>query len=756
MTFVHLLTVFLSCVISGSASGGPQEEDFFTRAHDLRQAENWVELEKVALQQLEEDAEDVSAQAYLSCAFAGQQKFDECVAALRKLEEMGSAPERSVGGVGNPLVEVFNITYMHCWANFAPEFNRKCWQGLFDAFPENSQATLMASRLLMAALKLEDAPAIARYEQFFDGLLEQAEGSRPRRKPILAQYATAYAKAGVGGERPLELAREAFEIAWEDAAGFQGYHGPDAEGGDDLVKREKCDINCDDEYNTLALAAVLSGAFEADWNPLADREEEPGVVFEEVTQEVGLSEVRQGRVAVGDYDNDGDPDLCFSGRLFRNEKGKNFVEVSNEAGIKARGASALFADYDNDGDLDLLLPNSPHPSLLRNGGKSGGYKFEDVTTAAGLDQLKIGSTPEGAAWFDLDADGWLDFYLAAYEGGGLGNCQPDCLVRNNGNGTFSDVSERSGVLSAGSLCGRGVTTSDFDQDGDTDLYVSNYRLHPNLLFRNLGGGAFEEVSEALGVKGEVGKGGQYYGHTIGSCFGDVDNDGDIDLFSANLAHPRFISQGFSNLSLLYINSGEEGGYSFTEERRERGIRFQETHSDPAFVDFDNDGDLDLSLTCVYEGVPSALYQNDGFGFFTPVTFGSRAIAFNGWGQAWFDYDDDGDLDVLIGSGSGCRFFRNGGNDNNWLKVRLVGTKGNRDGFGARLELETLQGDEPLRLVRELPSARGTTSQDGQTVHFGLGKYKGKVRLTVSWPGQVRPEKRAFHVNKTEVVRQMKG
>src|SRR5690606_5148751 len=126
---------------------------------------------------------------------------------------------------------------------------------------------------------------------------------------------------------------------------------------------------------------------------------------------------------------------------------------------------------------------------------------------------------------------------------------------------------------------------------------------------------------------------------------------DLDLFSANLAHPRFVEQGFSNLSALLLHPGPGGG-RFVEERRERGIRFQETHSDPAFVDFDGDGDLDLSITCVYEGVPSALYANDGTGRFAPVTVGAGAVVFGGWGQAWFDKDGDGDLDVLYASSSG--------------------------------------------------------------------------------------------------------
>ena len=738
-----------------SGSEVQEEEDFFTRAHDLRQASNWTELELVARKQSEVDPEDPSPQAYLALASAGLKKFDECVAALLRLEELGSPAERTVGGISNPLVEVINTVYQHCWANFSPEFNRQCWQGLFDAFPDCGQASVMATRLLMAALKLKDAEQTERFETYFDDLLEQAGDSDPKRKPILEQYAQAYVRAGIGGAKTLALAVEAFEIGWRDAAGFQGYEGP-TEAGDNLQQRENCDLVCDDAFNYLAQACVLSDAFDPESNPLAAREVEPGVIFEDLTEAFGLGSLKVNRVAVGDYDNDGDPDLCFSGRLFRNEQGQQFVEVTKDVGILVRGTSALFGDLDNDGDLDLLLPAQPHPHLLVNTGRSGGFSFLNRTAAAGLDQLKVESAPEGAALVDLDGDGWLDFYLAAYEGGSLSSAHRDHLVRNNGDGTFADVSETRGTLNVEPMCGRGVTASDFDQDGDLDLYISNYRLNPNFMFQNDGQGGFTEESLALGVQGQPGQSGLYYGHTIGSCFGDVDNDGDLDLFTANLAHPRFVRQGFSNLSMLYINGGAENGYRFTEERQARGIRFQETHSDPALIDFDNDGDLDLSITCVYEGVPSSLYQNDGQGHYAPVTFRSRAVAFNGWGQAWFDVDDDGDLDLLIGSSSGCRFFRNTGNQNSWLKIQLAGKQGNRSGIGARIELETLKGDPPLRLVRELCGGRGTSSQDGQTVHFGLGDYRGKVRLTVTWPGARRPEKTAFYGNRTVLVHQLKG
>ncbi len=747
-----LITVLLFALAGNAA------DDHADAARKAKDASNWAELESVATAWSLADAENPPALAYLALAQAQLKKFDACAASLQKIETLGRSVDSSLRGYGGvPMTDVVNALYSHCWANWSPEFNRECWSPVFDAFPESPSALVPAARLLMSALALEDPAGIERFEAYFDARIEREDQAKRNLGTPKTRYyyAQAYVRAGVGGEKTMRLASESYEAAWASAVRQHRYEG-ETDEGHDLAKLEQVHLSTDDEYNVLALAAVLSRAYEADTNPLAAEEAAPSVTFDDVTDEVGLGGVRAGRVAVGDFDEDGDPDLCFSGRLFRNDKGKRFVEVDAKAGgIAQRGSSALFGDYDNDGDLDVLLPAGPHPRLWRNTGKRGRYAFEDVTKEAGLDAIKITAPPEGAAWVDVDGDGWLDMYLAAYEAP-MSTGHQDHLVRNNGDGTFSSATEASQVGEVAVQCGRGVATADFDGDGDRDLYVSNYRLNPNFLFENDGQGVFTETSEARGIRGvRQPSDGRYFGHTIGSCFGDVDNDGDLDLFAANLAHPRFVFQGFSNLSMLYINSGPEGGYRFTDERRERGIRFQETHSDPALVDFDNDGDLDLSLTCIYEGVPTALYENDGSGRFTPITFRSRAVAFNGWGQAWLDFDGDGDLDWLVASNSGCRLFRNGGNDNHWLALRLDAKRANRYGIGARVTVKTLEGDASRTFVRELTSARGTTSQDGEILHFGLGDYAGKVRLTVRWPDTLQEESQTVRTDRQFKVKQVR-
>jgi len=728
---VARLLILLFLTATPSAGQPPEGElPFLTAAASKRDASDWGELERLSMAELGQDPESHAARAFLAVARGGKGDFAAMVEPLLSLREAGVDVDRTIRGFGVPMEAMIERLNEHAWANLNPEFNRGCFGPLFAAFPDSRHALLPASRLLMASLVLGDVAETRRLEAWFEKRHAEAEpGTGSRGRASVARYwAQACVRARVGSDRVLALAREAYEAVWNDAleeSGALDRASPDA------AVLEACDLASDHEYSLLAEACVLGGRFEPDVNPLAVREAAPGVTFEDVTVEMGLDGVSAARVAVGDIDDDGFPDLSFSGALFRNESGRRFTPASEEKGALRRGSSSLFLDFDGDGALDLLVPHAPHPFLLRNTGRKGGHRFEDVTDTSGLSRLTVEAAPEGAAVADFDGDGWLDFYLAVYEGP-MAQGHPDLLVHNAGDGTFADVSEGVGIRGTGPWCGRGVAVADFDGDGDPDVHVSNYRLNPNGLLVNDGKGRFEDRAPSLSLQGAPTTSVPYYGHTIGSCFGDIDNDGDLDLFTANLAHPRFVSQGFSNLSMLYVSSGGDAP-AFTECRRERGIRFQETHSDPAFVDIDNDGDLDLSLTCIYEGVPSALYQNDGKGHFTPITFRSRLVAFNTWGQAWFDLEGDGDLDCLLASSGGVRLFRNRGNDHHWLTVRLLGRGNNRHGVGARVVLETGTGDAARRQVREVTIGRGTTSQDDLAVHFGLGDHSGSVQIAVTWP-----------------------
>jgi tetratricopeptide (TPR) repeat protein len=479
-----------------------------------------------------------------------------------------------------------------------------------------------------------------------------------------------------------------------------------------------------------------------------------GPCFTDVTDSFGLGDRRESRVAWGDYNNDGFEDLLLSGSvLFRNDSGRRFTNVTDAKGMtespgdsdrvpsafpSTKGRGGLFADLNNDGWLDLYVAASAGGArFLRN--DSG--RFVDISDRAGGPDNDFPT--EGAGWADFDADGWVDLYCANYENWEKHTYYPDALYQNR-RGYLADVTKRAGIIPpyAKDLAGRGVNWADFDDDGDQDCFVSNYRLCENFLWVNNGDSTFANRAGELGVSGDEVNG--WYGHTIGSTWGDFDNDGDLDLFTADLAHPRYIE--FSNRSRLYENQGPTAYPRFRDRRAELGIRYEETHSDPAWADVDNDGDQDLYITSIYEGRRSFLYENRGpdrespsatrDAPFAEVTWLSGTRVYNGWGCAFADFDNDGDQDLVVGSGSGVKLFRNDTkNGNHWLRVRVIGAKANRVGIGCRVTITEKNG---RRQVREVEGGKGTMSQNSLIQHFGLGRFLEPVTVEVRFgPGRTR-------------------
>jgi len=426
------------------------------------------------------------------------------------------------------------------------------------------------------------------------------------------------------------------------------------------------------------------------------------VAFDDVTEAVGLTGATRSAVAWGDYNRDGWVDLYDGRSLWRNERGKRFVAVT---GLPL-GGSGVWGDFDNDGFLDLYSGSSGR--LFRN---VGGKTFADVSDRLPPRPMKV---CRGAVWGDFDADGDLDLYVGGYEIWQKA-VYPDVILRNDGN-AFTQLRQTPGKP----MSARGVTAADFDQDGDLDVYVSNYRLFPNLLWLNDGTGTFRNVAEARGVAGDGDLGA--WGHTIGSAWGDLDADGHLDLFVGNFSHPP----AYQDRPQFLKNLGPRRDWRFQDRSAKAGLRWQESYASPALADYDNDGDLDLFFTTVYAGDASVLYRNDGDWTFTDVTSRAAVATEKTYQAAWADYDNDGDLDLM----SGGRLFRNPGGTNCWIKVRLEGGgKVNRAAIGAQVRIRLGR----RTLTRQVEGATGEGNQNDLTLHFGLGSHTGPVELSVLWP-----------------------
>ncbi len=453
-----------------------------------------------------------------------------------------------------------------------------------------------------------------------------------------------------------------------------------------------------------------------------------------------------GRLAWGDFDNDGDDDLLTNGpRLLRNDAGV-FVDISEETGLAAIGAggAGVWGDYDNDGCLDLFVfEETPSRAdfLLRNDCEGG---FADVTEASGIvdqqayqlcdgDEATIHSPTPAAAWWDYDGDGLLDLYLPNFICWSDETFYTDTVWHNDGDGRFSERTGMDGFrdYDAERYAGRGASPADVDLDGDVDLLVNNYRLHRNLHYRNNGDGTVEQAHEQLQLAGNETRLGisVAHGHSIGAAWGDLDSDGDLDVVVANLAHPRFWH--FSDKTQVLLQ-GDDGVFEdiqgdFEYPAGAAGLRYQETHSVPVLGDFDHDGHLDLAISCTYDGRPSDFYWGNGDGTFRLDQYRSGLDVENGWGMAVADFDLDGDLDLATSRG----LLENTNGNGRWLQVRAVGNvNSNRAALGATVRV--VAGE--LTRIRHVNGGTGQGCQDSLYLHFGLGDEATVDRVEVLYPG----------------------
>ncbi|MEJ2146726.1 MAG: CRTAC1 family protein [Acidobacteriota bacterium] len=494
-----------------------------------------------------------------------------------------------------------------------------------------------------------------------------------------------------------------------------------------------------------------------------------GIVFTDVAAAAGIDftesfgdahfsnlvEATGGGVAFLDYDQDGwldvylttgkyvkglsdgeEPRIRPLNRLFHNRRDGTFEDVTGAAGVGLPNSFSMgvaVGDYNNDSYPDLFVGNYGRSTLFRNNGDG---TFTDVTDEAGV--ANAGLCSVAATWFDYDRDGRLDLYVGAYIDFDPGYDQyyspdgfpgplsykgePDHLYRNLDGKHFKDVTEEVGLAG---MTGRAmsVATIDVDRDGFPDLYVTNDGTE-NFLLHNESGRHFSQIARDLGV-GYNGMGDSTA--SMGVDFGDFDGDGNLDLFVSD-----------NSLGSLYRN---EGDGLFMDAVVESGLAMRSAQYvswGSFFFDFDNDGDLDIleansDLSRLF-GQEDQIFQNDGTGSFQDVSGDlgphfSRTLLSRG--AAFADYDNDGDLDVMISNINGpAVLLRNdGGNRRNWLSLDLHGRTSNRDGVGAVISVQV--GGQKRVAYRK--SSSGYLSCSDPRVHFGLGDSKRVDSIEIVWP-----------------------
>ena len=458
-----------------------------------------------------------------------------------------------------------------------------------------------------------------------------------------------------------------------------------------------------------------------------------------------------------DYNNDGLPDLyVVSGKplddsmhpyplkekpavaphnhLYRNDGNGKFTDVTEKAGVAPDmfSVAVIAADYDNDGHVDLLVAGYGKAVLYRN---KGDGTFEDVTKKAGIN---VDGWSISSVWVDYDRDGCVDVFIGRYvkfdpkyrayyaadNYPGPLDYEGDTnrLYHNNCNGTFTDVTDKSGI---GKFKGRtmGVTAADFDGDGWPDIYVSNDKTE-NFLFHNKHDGTFEEIAAQADVA--YGQNGESTS-SMGPVFVDLDGDGKLDLWVSDSKYNRLMRNTGKG---LFEDIGPASGVAEANA--------QYVSWGTGVYDFDNDGWPDIMI---FHGglihlIPQeqSLFRGLGNGKFADVARAAGPVMdvkTVGRGACFADYDNDGKVDAfLVNLGAAGTLFHNVSPGNNhWIAIQLKGRKSNRDGIGAHLEVIT----GTRKQVAEHAGSSGYLSQDDARVHFGLGQASKIDKLTIRWP-----------------------
>jgi FG-GAP-like repeat/ASPIC and UnbV len=455
---------------------------------------------------------------------------------------------------------------------------------------------------------------------------------------------------------------------------------------------------------------------------------------------VGRSDIAGGTIA-DDMDGDGLPDIVFSSveycsplRFYHNRGDGTFEDRSEAAGLLGElgGLNAVQTDYNNDGWLDIFVMHGGWEMPMRNAllRNNGDGTFTDVTKAAGLQSAAHAT--HSAAWADYDNDGWLDVFVGH-------ELTPSQLFRNRGDGTFEDATARAGV--GATAFTKGVTWGDYDKDGYPDLYVSN--IHgDNFLYHNNGDGTFTDLAAKLSVQKPF--------VSFPTWFFDYDNDGWLDIFVASyptsieefVKHYLGVKTDAETLT-LYRNRGDG---TFENVSEKTGLARAVPAMGVNFGDLDNDGFLDMYLgtgtPSLAALMPNIMLKNDAGRRFLDVTEATGTGHLQkGHGIAFTDLDNDGDADVILNVGGAVPgdhyddvvFENPGGYGNNWISIKLVGVKTNRVAIGAKLTLRLHGAGEGSQLRYREVTSGGSFGSSSLTQLVGLGKAKVVDALEIEWP-----------------------
>jgi len=470
-------------------------------------------------------------------------------------------------------------------------------------------------------------------------------------------------------------------------------------------------------------------------------------VFMDVTEKAFLARSNDSYShCLGDIDGDGLLDIFVINHaappsLFRNNGDGTFQDITFNSGVKMRGDQhgCAIGDYDNDGDQDIYVTVGADSGkgfgsnrLYKNNGEG---RFIDVAFEAGVADTK--GRGRSTSWVDYNNDGYLDLFIANDKR----DDAPSVLLNNNGNDSFSNVSVESGLNIVDHMLE--ASWVDYDNDGLMDLTTVSFRRHRKWeinIYKNIQNGTFKKTKT-------------FNGWTY--AWGDYDNDGDLDLFISTPPRVYILGYEFAALAKffkgsnkLYENIGEG---QFIDVSDKAGIKKEMGGDKAIFFDYDNDGDLDIYLLVSgtkNKNINDMVFENNGNGTFTNVT---REINFiqnvggRGYDVAYGDYNNDGFLDLFLTNGSppyrrmvqyrlGMHsgpyvLYKNKGNGNHWLKIRLVGTKSNRDGIGARV---TLYHGNRFQFRQNGGGMDGYV-QHSNFINFGLGDVKIIDKIVVKWP-----------------------